>query len=485
MKQKINLRLGLIALVAILTTTLGITVVYYSLFQKQVRAYLKQNARLLLETGIFEEAYQKEGQDGSESRGEKGALKEDENEHRDAEENPNGDKSENAAENGNGRTQAEVTDRLDPGDLRITWIDTDGAVLFDNDTDITGLGNHMDRPEIRDAAADGEGESTRRSDTMNMNTFYYAVRLDNGTILRVSTQARTIVNVLLTALPVITGIAVVVLLGCVLIGHLLTRQLMRPLEVMAENLDDGSVAVYKELEPFVNKIRIQHENILAAARGRQEFTANVSHELKTPITAISGYAEIIENRLYDAESEVHIAQQIRHNADRLLSIVNDIIRLSELDHFEMCGKFEAIDLFEIVGECVEDLKPMADKRQVTLTCHGASAGMNGDRALVRELAENLIQNGIRYNREKGSVDVEVTIRNRHPVLIVKDTGIGIPENEQERVFERFYRVDKSRSRETGGTGLGLAIVKHIVELHAARITMDSKVGEGTEVTVCF
>jgi len=443
MKQKINLRLGLIALVAIMTTTIGITYVFYGIFQKQVRDDLKQNAWLLVETEIFQDAYKE----------------------------------------GSGKT--DNLNHLTPGNLRITWIDADGMVLFDNDTDISGLPNHIDRPEIMLAFEKGEGESTRRSDTMNMNTFYYALLMDNGTVLRVSTQARTIINVLFTALPVISGIVVIILLGCVLIGHLLTGHLMRPLEVMAENLDDGSRPAYKELEPFADKIRIQHENILAAAKSRQDFTANVSHELKTPITAISGYAEIIENGLYDAESEVHIAKQIRHNADRLLSLVNDIIQLSELDHFEINGKVETIDLYSLAKECVNDLRPLAQKRQISITCKGSSAGINADRALIREMIDNLVQNGIRYNKENGSLEVEVTIQNGHPILAVRDTGIGISADQQERVFERFYRVDKSRSRETGGTGLGLAIVKHIVELYSAEITINSTLGEGTEIVVKF
>ncbi len=443
MKQKINMRLGLIALIAILTTTLGITLVYYSLFQKQVRDDLKQNAELLVETKVFQDIYASE------------------------------------------KDSYESLAGLGSDNLRITWIDQDGTVLFDNDTDIAGLSNHMDRPEIRDAFQNGEGESTRRSDTLNMNTFYYALLLDNGTVLRMSMQARTITSVLITALPVIAAISVLVLLGCVLIGHLLTKQLMRPLEEMAENLDDGSVPAYRELKPFADKIRSQHEDILAAAKSRQDFTANVSHELKTPITAISGYAELIENGLVDKESEVHVAKQIRHNADRLTALITDIIQLSELDHQEIPRAFEQMDLYSAAQECTADLMPMAESRSVRLSCRGIPAGITADRSLIREMIENLVQNAIRYNRENGTVEVFVTIKDSHPVLSVKDTGIGIPADKLDRIFERFYRVDKSRSRETGGTGLGLAIVKHIAQLHSAEITVNSTVGEGTEVIISF
>ena len=444
MKQKINIRLSLIALIAIVATIIGITQVYYRLFQGQVRNDLKQIADLLVETELFQNAYA-EGKENIEDLG-----------------------------------------RLSSENLRITWIDKDGTVLFDNDTDISGLSNHLDRPEIQVAFESGEGESIRRSDTMNMNTFYHARLLENGTVLRLSTQARNVTSVLLTALPVIVVIIILVLLGCVLIGHLLTRQLMKPMEEMAENLDDSSMEpVYRELEPFAKKIRIQHEDILAAAKSRQDFTANVSHELKTPLTAISGYAELIENRLAGPNDEVRFAQQIRHNADRLLSLITDIIQLSELDHRELPREFEPIDLFAVAKECVQEQTPIAEQEGISLTCSGDSAMINADRVLIREMLDNLVQNAIRYNVENGTVDVTVKKENGHPFVSVKDTGIGISPEHQARVFERFYRVDKSRSRETGGTGLGLAIVKHIADIHSAEIRLTSALGEGTEITVFF
>lgn len=449
MKQKINLRLGFIALIAIAFATLGITLVHYSLFQTQVRSDLKLNATLLMETEVFQNAHHTLG----------------------------------AADR---NIDTSALERLNSETLRITWIAEDGTVLFDNDTDVSGLPNHLDRPEIQDALTNGEGESIRRSDTLNMNTFYYALLLEDGTILRVSMKARNITSVFLTSLPVIVVIAVIILLICILIGHYLTRQLLKPIEQMAEHLDDQNrVPAYRELQPFADKIRSQHENILLAAKSRQDFTANISHELKTPITAISGYAELIENRLVDGEAEVHIAQQIRHNADRLLLLITDIIQLSELDHRELPRKFEHTDLFQIAKEAVADLQLTAAKKAVSLSCRGVSAGINADRGLIREMIDNLVQNAIQYNRSNGSVDVYVTIEKEHPIIRVKDTGIGIPMDQQERVFERFYRVDKSRSRETGGTGLGLAIVKHIADIHSAEIILSSVLGEGTDIVIRF
>lgn len=445
MRQRINLRLSIIALIAVLATTTAATLVFYGIFKNQVHEDLKQNAKLLIETNVFQNAYSSESDD-----------------------------------------YYAMLNTFASGSIRITWIDQDGNVLFDNDTNATNLSNHLDRPEIRQAITDGEGESSRHSDTFNLNNFYYAVRLDNGTILRVSTQAGNISNVLLNALPVILAIIVIILLICVFIGYFLTRSLMEPIKTMAENLDgNAAVPTYKELEPFADRIRIQHENILAAARSRQDFTANVTHELKTPIAAISGYAELIENGMVNDRDLVHIASQIRGNAERLTSLISDIIKLSELDHSEITRKFEKTELLSLAKECTEMHQPLAGTLNIRLRCGGEPAYVNGDEGLIRELIDNLLQNAIRYNRANGEVLVTVKTENGRPELTVRDTGIGIPEELKERVFERFYRVDKSRSRETGGTGLGLAIVKHIAEIHDADIEMDSTVGEGTEIRVLF
>ena len=449
MKQKINLRLALIALLAVLATAIGITVAYYNLFQTRVMGDLQTNAQLLADTELFQNLYA--NAQGDADRIDRSALTE-----------------------------------LNSDNLRITWIAPDGTVLYDNDTDITGLANHLDRPEIQSAIENGSGESVRRSDTLNMNTFYAAFKLNDGTILRVSTQARSITSVFATVIPVILGIIAVVFALCILIGHLLTVQLIRPIDTMAEHLDDRMAApAYRELEPFAAKIRSQHEKILEAARSRQDFTANISHELKTPLTAISGYAELIENGMVEGDQQVHIAQQIRHNADRLLALINDIIRLSELDHSELPRRFEPVNLYKLAEDCCKALRVNAQHRNVTLTCIGTDTMQNGDRELLKELLENLIQNAVRYNREDGWVRVKVSSEDRHAVLTVSDNGIGIPREQQERVFERFYRVDKSRSRETGGTGLGLAIVKHIAQLHDAQISLVSEPGSGTTVTVRF
>lgn len=449
MKQKINLRLSIISLFAVVATAVGITFAYYNLFQTQVKCDLSINAQLLADTGIFQKLY------------------------RDTDKNIN-------------MIDREALRKLDSENMRITWISEDGTVIYDNGTDITDMENHLDRPEIRSAYECGSGESVRRSDTMNLNTFYYALKLDDGTILRVSTQAQSIASVFASAVPIVVIIMAVVLGVCIIIGHLLTVQLIRPINHMAENFDERyEKPAYRELEPFAEKMRSQHDRILESVKSRQDFTANVSHELKTPLTAISGYAELIENHMIDNEQEVHIAQQIRQNSNRLLSLINDIIRLSELDHTEIQRKNESINLYKLAEDICKELKVNAEQRNIELTCVGTNTLLNGDRELLTELILNLVQNAIRYNRENGWVKVKVTSDNNHPVLTVTDNGIGIPYEHQNRIFERFYRVDKSRSRETGGTGLGLAIVKHIAEIHDARIKLDSEPNNGTVITVYF
>lgn len=255
---------------------------------------------------------------------------------------------------------------------------------------------------------------------------------------------------------------------------------------MAENLDDSSQEpAYKELVPFADKIRLQHENILSIAKSRQDFTASVSHELKTPLTAISGYAELIENHMAQPNQEIYFASQIRKNADRLLALINDIIQLSELDHQEVIHEFAHVDLYEIAKECVQSLNVNAQRRNVEIIFSGMNCLVYGEQHMIREMIVNLIQNAIQYNNEGGKVLVYAGNRNGRGYLRVEDNGIGISKEMQEHVFERFYRVDKSRSRETGGTGLGLAIVKHIVEIHGASIKLDSVPGRGTRISVSF
>lgn len=441
MKSKINIRLVGIAILAVIATVIGITIIYYSLFQKQVRADLSVSAKLLKDTHYFESV------------------------------NIDID---------------EIDLSTDLSELRVTWIDEDGTVLYDNDASAELLSNHNDRPEIQEAFDKGSGEAIRKSDTMKKNTFYYAVLLDNGTVLRVATNVQSIWSVFMSAAPIIALIILLIIAICIFLSHMLTKQLLLPIEMMAENLEDSDYeSPYKELDPLAEMLRSQHADILAAAKARQDFTANVSHELKTPLTAISGYAELLDGGMVGEEQQKHFYQQIRKNTDRLLALINDIIRLSDLDRKGHESSFGVIDLYEVVKECMDELTVNAKQRNVNISLDGESCNVHGSKDMLKELVENLAQNAIRYNNEGGKVLVSVTKRDGQSVLTVKDNGIGIPASEQQRVFERFYRVDKSRSKATGGTGLGLAIVKHIVEIHDAKIELDSAPGVGTTISVLF
>lgn len=436
MKNKINLRLIIVSTLAVIMTMISIIFVCYSLFQEQVKRDLRITANALAVAGVSEFA------------------KEDSS--------------------------------YDEKDLRITWIASDGRVLYDNDVLADTMSNHLDRPEVMAAFSEGSGESIRESDTLNMKTFYHAVLLSDGTVLRVATEARSLRSIFMQVFPIIIIVILVIIIICIFISQLLTKRLMLPIKEMAKNIDDvPGESVYKELSPFIERIREQHEDILAAAKNRQDFTANVSHELKTPLTAISGYAELIENQMVDGEKQIKFAGDIKKNADRLVTLINDIIRLSELDHSKAGESFSQENIYEVAKERVELLQNNAGKKNVNLSLLGEDTFVLSNRGMLIELLDNLIQNAIRYNIPGGKVEVVVSTEDGTAVLMVKDTGIGIPEADKDRVFERFYRVDKSRSRDTGGTGLGLAIVKHIVELHGGRIELDSRLGEGTTVKILF
>lgn len=441
MKRKINIRLVGIAILAVIATVIGITIIYYNLFQKQVRADLSVSAKLLKDTHYFE--------------------------------------SQNIDTN-------QIDLSADITELRVTWIAKDGTVLYDNDATAELLENHYDRPEILKAFEYGIGESVRKSDTMNKDTFYYAVLLNNGTVLRVATNVQSLWSVFMSVAPIIMLIIMLIIAICVIISQLLAKQLLRPIEMMAENLENADYeSPYKELDPLAKMLRTQHTDILSAAKARQDFTANVSHELKTPLTAISGYAELLEGGMVGEEQQQHFYQEIKKNSDRLLALINDIIRLSELDRNGQKLAFEELDLYASVKECMDELIINAKQRAIHIALEGESCNICGSRDMIKELIENLAQNAIRYNNPGGKVTITVKKTEGRATLIVKDNGIGIPASEQKRIFERFYRVDKSRSKATGGTGLGLAIVKHIVEIHDAKIELDSAPEVGTTITVKF
>lgn len=371
-------------------------------------------------------------------------------------------------------------------ELRVTIISEDGEVRYDSKADFGVLDNHAERPEVKTALENGSGYAIRHSDTLDRDMYYYAELLESGEVLRISKEDSSIWSTFSSTLRGIIGIGILMFLVCFVMARGITDNIVRPIRKMADEMDQiENLEVYEELVPFITTIRQQHDDIMKSAKLRQEFTANVSHELKTPLTSISGYAELIATGMAGEEDVQRFAHQIHRSSRRLLTLINDIIRLSELDSEQQERIFTTIDLQDISATCVEMLTMNAEQHQIEISFHGEKCQIQGNREMMEELLYNLCDNAIRYNRPGGTVKVSTGERNGRPFVTVQDTGIGIPKESQGRVFERFYRVDKSRSKMTGGTGLGLAIVKHIVAQHHAEIQLNSEYGKGTEITIIF
>jgi len=482
---------------------------------------------------------------------------------------------------------------------RLTIISGDGAVLHDSAESPEHMSNHLDRPEVRGALADGVGESTRYSDTIRERTYYYAVRLDNGTVLRMSSTTASIFASYDRLLWMVALIAIIVFLVSAFIASLLTRRIVQPINSIDLERPENNEA-YDELVPLLKRIKEQRGqidgqireldrgrrefaaitenmsegflvidrngkvlshnksamnlldvqatpvlggNILTLNRSeafrdvvqnalkgktkervinlgerqcqifanpvteeeiiqgvilllldvtekqerealRREFTANVSHELKTPLTAISGYAEIMANGVAKPEDVPEFSRNVYGEAQRLIALVNDLMLLSGLDENTRMIK-ETVDLLSLSEEAVRRLTPKASEHSVGLSVSGEAVMVHGVQSVLDEMICNLLDNAIKYNREGGSVSVSLKREDGRAVLTVADSGIGIPEIEQQRIFERFYRVDKSHSRTIPGTGLGLSIVKHGAMLHDADIKVKSDGKSGTSVTLCI
>lgn len=433
MRKRINLNFILVVAISIILTVCLTTIVSYRLFRNEVYSDLCSFAELIDDLDLLEQME------------ERGFVKSED-------------------------------------ELRISWILRDGSVLYDSYTSGAELDNHKERPEVKQAIQDGEGFCIRKSRTMEQSIFFYAKKRNDGTIIRIAKEAGSIWNVYRNTLPFTVLIASLTFLVSVGIAGYLTKAFVRPIEQMAADMNHlEEVTTYKELMPFIERINSQHKAALRNGKARQEFTANVSHELKTPLTSISGYSELIANGMASKKEARHFAGEIHKNAQRLLSLINDILQLSEFDSsLENKISFDTVDVYELCKDCMDMLKPVADKHGISLSLKGTPLLIHANRELIQELLYNLCDNAIRYNQKGGHVWVTVTNQ-----LIIQDDGIGISQKYQKRVFERFFRVDKSRSKKTGGTGLGLAIVKHIVEVHKASISLDSDVGIGTTICVEF
>ncbi|WP_312102446.1 ATP-binding protein [Lachnoclostridium sp.] len=447
MKKRITVQLCVVGGIAIVVTSMLAMFVYSMIFQRQIFSDLETNLKVmevLFEDGNFEKGIQAPSKDL----------------------------------------------------LRVTLMNRDGEVLYDSDAISIHMEYHKERPEFVEALEEGIGKDIRLSKTIGKNTYYYAKLIRDDYVLRVAKDANGMIALFYEALPIILVGAVVLLFICLILAHYLTKRIIRPIENMAEELaqitEFSEKIPYEELKPFATMIKDQHSSIHKQLKDlehsekiRQEFTANVSHELKTPLTAITGYSELIEEGIATPEDSIRFAKEIRKNATRLLHLINDIIELSELDIADEEVSKEELDLYEIAKNCVDTLRITAKNHEVELRLIGNSVFLYANRNMMEELITNLCDNAIRYNKKGGTVKIVTYHVDEKVVLTVEDTGIGIPKEHSTRVFERFYRVDKSRSKQTGGTGLGLAIVKHIVAKHDAKITLKSEVMVGTTVTIEF
>ncbi len=492
----------------------------------------------------------------------------------------------------------EYFENFDSTVFRFTVVDADGTVLYDTGANVSQMENHADREEIIEAFKNGKGSSTRNSATLTKKTFYEAVLLQNGDVLRISVSRLTVGALILGMLPTIIAIILIAAAVAGILSHTMAKKVTEPL--MKLDLEHPSNnSTYEELTPILNKIHRQHKQIKSqletlrrksdefeqivasmneglvlldehgmvlsinaaakkifavkkdvnggdfllvdrtskmnkaiwnaldgkhseyteerqggeyqftvnpiksegkilgavilvfdiserafAERNRQEFTANVTHELKTPLQSIIGSAELLENGLVKAEDTQKFVGNIRKEATRLVSLINDIIRLSQLDENSEPAT-ETVELTEVAKEVVEVLTSSAEKKNIELSIKGEPQTIYGVRRYIYEIIYNLCDNAIRYNTDGGKVEIIIAKDDVHTLVSVKDTGIGIAPEHQSRIFERFYRVDKSHSKETGGTGLGLSIVKHAVQYHSGKLTLESELGKGTMITIMF
>ena len=347
--------------------------------------------------------------------------------------------------------QAGYLSRLPKENYRVTWISSDGQVLYDSDMAASQMENHLEREEVQTAMRKGYGESQRYSGTMTVKMLYSAQRLADGSVLRLSMPQQTVFMVIWDmALPI--GFILLVVIGI----------------AVAIAARETKKANQEETEAM-----------------RREFTANVSHELKTPLHSISGFAELLKNGMVMEQDTGYFAEKIYNEAQRMIKLVQDIIILSRLDEGQENTTKSAVNLYQLAEGVIANLEPMADKNGITIELIGQQVVMEGIPHLLNSMLFNICENAIKYNKPEGSVLVEVSEISGHPRISVRDSGIGIPMRDRNRIFERFYRVDKSHSKEVGGTGLGLSIVKHAARLHGAKLEVDSIVGEGTLITVKF
>ena len=378
---------------------------------------------------------------------------------------------------------------IEDSSLRVTLIDLEGNVIFDNQLDESEMENHASREEFKEAKENGYGISKRYSSSL-LKTFYYvAYKLDNN-IIRVSKVADSTLYILFINLWPLYIVAIVLIICSILLGFLLSKKIVDPINNinLEHPLENNK---YKEIEPLLIRIEAQknelmkeNEEVLNASKVRQEFTSNVSHELKTPLHVISGYAELIKEGIVKDSDVKEFGEKIYSEASRMSKLVEDIMKISKLESDKTIEKTQ-LNLKNIVVAIVDSLMIEADKKNVKFKLSLNDCSISGNYDSIYSLIFNLVDNAIKYNKKNGKITIKLQEVSNNVILSVKDTGIGIPKEDLDRIFERFYRVDKSRSKDSGGTGLGLAIVKHGLIVNNATIKVESELKKGSTFTVTF
>ena len=378
---------------------------------------------------------------------------------------------------------------IEDSSLRVTLIDLEGNVIFDNQLNESEMENHASREEFKEAKENGYGISKRYSSSL-LKTFYYvAYKLDNN-IIRVSKVADSTLYILFINLWPLYIVAIVLIICSILLGFLLSKKIVDPInDINLEHPLENNK--YKEIEPLLIRIETQknelmkeNEEVLNASKVRQEFTSNVSHELKTPLHVISGYAELIKEGIVKDSDVKEFGEKIYSEASRMSKLVEDIMKISKLESDKAIEKTQ-LKLKNIVVAIVDSLMIEADKKNVKFKLSLNDCLINGNYDSIYSLIFNLVDNAIKYNKTNGKITIKLQEVSNNVILSVKDTGIGIPKEDLDRIFERFYRVDKSRSKDSGGTGLGLSIVKHSLIVNNATIKVESELKKGSTFTVTF
>jgi len=356
-------------------------------------------------------------------------------------------------------------------DSRITLIAYDGKVLFDNKVDIETLDNHDDRPEFINAINYGQSKSIRKSDSIKTQSYYYAVKLNNGNVIRLSQESSTVWGIIIPQINLIIAATILIVLISLFIANIQTKKIVEPIN----NLDlenPLSNKVYPELNDLL--ISLEENNKI-----KREFSANVSHELKTPLTSISGYAEIMANEISRAEDQKAFSQKIYDESQKLINKINDIIKVSKLDEKKAEQEFTLINYKILIEEILNTLNPMIQKNNIYVETDLQNVSGEAIRSIMYDCLFNIIQNGIKYNKRYGSIYISLNEFNNNIYITIKDTGIGISQEDLPRIYERFFRADRSRNQTIEGTGLGLAITKHGIARHKGTISTYSKINEGT------